>query len=134
MTIQLSLLRIDRHAAWGGRPISAGILLSFVGLIAAAIVFEPSRAEPQAGINQAPISGSFVSSPCIPHDSALGNAGGDPYGFYAFNRDEDLALLRATSCPPVVAGLSEREPAGRVEAAFELVAQNDSPEHVAKAR
>jgi hypothetical protein len=45
-----------------------------------------------------------VPTPCsLPHDAALGNAGGDPYAFYVFNREEELAGLRESGCGSVVA-------------------------------
>jgi hypothetical protein len=50
--------------------------------------------------------GAFASPPCLPHDAALGNAGGDPYAFYVFNREEDLARLRASRCGPAATALS----------------------------
>jgi hypothetical protein len=50
------------------------------------------------------IIGSFVPTPCsLPHDAALGNSGGDPYAFYVFNREEELAGLRESGCRSVVA-------------------------------
>ena len=37
---------------------------------------------------------SACSGLALPHDASLENAGGDPYAFYEFNRDETLAGLR----------------------------------------
>jgi hypothetical protein len=124
MSLQTSFSHIDRHAAWGARPASVVVLLG-LGLLAIAGALSPQvRAEPESGINPVAFAGTFAPSPCLPHDAALGTEGGDPYVFYVFNREEDLAKLRATGCPSVVAETAEAERAAPHGTAREMLAQN----------
>ena len=124
MSLPLSFIRIDRHVVWGARPAGVCILLGLLGLIAAGALLEPSQAELQAGVKHLAIRGTSAP-PCIPHDEALGNEGGDPYTFYAFNREEELALMRAKACASTLADLPERAPLGASGRPFEILAQND---------
>ena len=129
MSLQASFSHIDRHAAWGARPASVVVLLGLGLLVGVGAVFAPNRAGPEAGLNPAAISGSFTASPCLPHDAALGNEGGDPYAFYVFNREEELARHRAASCDPVVAQAPSRERRDRQPPALGNFAQFE-PAHV----
>src|SRR5687768_5099440 len=102
MSLQASFSGIDRHAAWGARPASVFVLLGLSLPVGAGATLGPDRSDQKADFNPAAIAGTFAVSPCLPHDAALGNAGGDPYGFYVFNREDDLARERA-QCGPVLA-------------------------------
>jgi hypothetical protein len=84
---------------------ASGFALAGVGLaVAAGLLFTPASSDPELGLAPTAIVGSFVPTPCsLPHDAALGNAGGDPYAFYVFNREEELAGLRESGCGSVVA-------------------------------
>jgi hypothetical protein len=129
MSLPTSFIRIDRHAVSGARPACVCILLGFVGLIFAAALHEPSRAESQAVIEPAALAAdALVSSQCIPHDGSVGTEGGDPYGFYVFSRDQDLALHRLRACALDVAGAAEGEPVGQGRTRYETVAQASLPQ------
>ena len=123
MSLPTSFIHIDRHAAWGARPACVAILLGFVGVIAAGALLEPGRAEPQAALEATAMIGAVASSPCAPHDAVVGNEGGDPYGFYVFSRDHDLAAMRAACTRDVADG----QPDGADRAAQNMLAQNDPP-------
>jgi len=103
MSLQTSFSRAERHAAWGARPISAFILVGFGLLVGAGAILAPELPTGQTEIATAAIAWPTASSPCVPHDGALGNDGGDPYAFYVFNREEELARLRAGACASIVA-------------------------------
>jgi hypothetical protein len=122
MSLQSTFSRVDRHAAWGARPISASILVGFGLLAGAGMIFAPELPRREAEIATAAMAWPAVSSPCVPHDGALGNDGGDPYAFYVFNREEELAQLRAGACPSIVAQTSGKQ-SGSDSAAPEIVAQ-----------
>jgi hypothetical protein len=136
MSLQASFPHIDRHAAWGARPASAAILLGLGMLVGAGAVFAPEPAAPGPGTQvisaeRASAAGLQPAAPCLPHDAALGAAGGDPYGFYVFNRDQALATQRA-GCGAALARIldekrmpSGHEPAPRTATA--LTAQELAP-------
>jgi hypothetical protein len=131
MSLQASFSGIDRHAAWAARPASIFILLGFGVLVGAGAILAPNPAEPDVALvalDPAAITGTFVFSPCRPHDAAIGHAGGDPYGFYVFNREDDLAGERAR-CSPVLAQAPSAERQGHYPIALENVAQVE-PAHV----
>jgi hypothetical protein len=70
--------------------------------------------------------GAVASSPCAPHDAVVGNEGGDPYGFYVFSRDHDLAAMRAACTVDVADAAGGRS--DRADRAEEnVLAQNDAP-------
>ena len=51
----------------------------------------PQRIEPSAVVN--------TINFCLPDDSATGGEGGDPYGFYVFDRGAELeAIRRSPAC------------------------------------
>ncbi|HEY7384786.1 MAG TPA: hypothetical protein VH743_14055 [Beijerinckiaceae bacterium] len=119
------LMQIDRHAVWGSRPVGACILLGLAGLIAAGVLLEPGKAEPQAAIQPAAaIDDAVAASRCVPHDAALGNKGGDPFGFYVFSRDQERTWRGAGSCTLDVAESPDERPAARVGPGYETLAQN----------
>ncbi len=128
MSLQASFSRIDRHAAWAARPASIFVLLGFGMLVGAGAILAPNVAEPETALNPALITGTFVVSPCLPHDAALGTAGGNPYGFYVFSREDDLAGERAR-CGPVLAQERSAEQQGHHPIALENLAQVE-PAHV----
>jgi rhodanese-related sulfurtransferase len=110
--LKSSLSHVDRYAVWGARPASVLILLGLSLLVGAGAVFDHSGTKPGLPTKAAVVSSSLGSSlpdpECLPGDQALGNEGGDPYGFYVFNRNEALAQQRA-SCRTTLAEVPDEK-------------------------
>ncbi len=83
-----------------GRILTAAALVG-LALVLAATAFAQDSGPPPVAVYAGGITvqGSDpadrgAAPACEPHDIALGTSSGDPYGFYSFSRDPDLALMR----------------------------------------
>lgn len=93
--------KLNRRSGPVSGVIGAGLMIAPSVFLIVAALHTPTvppllpafaeRTPARAGVNAKP---SGCISLALPADSSVGNAGGDPYAFHEFTREETLAAMR----------------------------------------